>query len=284
MITSAGNGRIKYVTDLLSKAKLRRKDGKFVAEGIKMFLEAPVSEIDEVYISEELYVKLGSNGNSGSKSRESGVRIVGSSLGDYREIARKLEKVNYEVVSESVFKKISDTVTPQGIVTVIKTVDASIDDMTGGVNPLIVVLENLQDPGNLGTILRTAEGAGADGIVLSRDSVDIYNPKVIRSTMGSVFRMKFAYVDDLHEAIRSMKSKGISVYAAALDETSESYDTKDYTKPSAILIGNEGNGLKEETIKAAGETVYIPMKGQVESLNASVAAAVIMYEAARQRR
>lgn len=266
MITSQSNGRIKYLSDLLLKARLRRKDMKFVAEGIKMFLEAPLDRIEEVYISEELEKK------------------VNTAYPEDKALADKLGKVNYEVVTESVFKKISDTVTPQGIISVIKIKETPLDSIMAGETPLIVCLENLQDPGNLGTILRTAEGAGVDGIILSRDCVDIYNPKVTRSTMGSVFRMKFAYVDDLNDTISLLKKKDIRVYAAALDKKSASYDSRDFSKGSAILIGNEGNGLKEETIKASNETIFIPMVGQVESLNASVAAAVIMYEALRQRK
>lgn len=266
MITSQSNGRIKYVTDLLTKARLRRKDGKFVAEGIKMFLEAPLELIEEVYISEELEKK------------------VQKVFPEDRAFAEKLSRVNYEVVTDSILKKMTETVTPQGIVSVIKIKEQKLEEITDVEKPLIIMLENLQDPGNLGTILRTAEGAGVDGIILSRDCVDIYNPKVTRSTMGSVFRMKFAYVDDLNDTISILKKKGIRVYAAALDKNSASYDSRDFSKGSAILIGNEGNGLKEETINASDETIFIPMVGQVESLNASVAAAVIMYEALRQRK
>lgn len=266
MITSQTNGRIKYVMDLLSKSRLRRKDKKFVAEGIKMFMEAPRELIEEVYISEELDKK------------------VNKAFPDDKELADKLSKVNYEVVTDQIFKKMTETVTPQGIVSVIRIKEYSLDEIVDAKNPLLVILENLQDPGNLGTILRTAEGAGVDGIVLSRDSVDVYNPKVTRSTMGSIFRKKFIYVDELCDTIEDLKKKGIEVYAAALDKNSAEYDSADFKKPCAILIGNEGNGLKKETIEHASKTVYIPMEGNVESLNASVAAAVLMYEAKRQRK
>lgn len=265
MITSQTNGRIRYVTDLLAKSRLRKKDGKFVAEGIKMFMEAPLPLIEEVYVSEELEQK------------------INRAFPEDKALADKLSKVNYEVVTDSIFKKISDTVTPQGIVSVIKMQKYTLDDITGGNNPLIVMLENLQDPGNLGTVIRTAEGAGVDGIVLSRDCVDIYNPKVTRSTMGSIFRQKFVIAEDLCETMEMLKKRNIGVYAAALKSDSMTYDSADLSKPCAVLIGNEGNGLKEETIKCASETIFIPMEGQLESLNASVAAAILMYEAKRQR-
>ncbi len=266
MITSQTNGRIKYVTDLLTKARLRKKDGKFVAEGIKMFMEAPLELIEEVYVSEELSEK------------------VNKAFPEDKNLADKLSKVNYEVVTNQIFKKITETVTPQGIVSVIKIKENKLEDIIDSDNPLTILLENVQDPGNMGTILRTAEGAGADGIIMSRDCVDVYNPKVIRSTMGSIFRIKFVCVDDFEVCIDILKNKGITVYAAALSKQSLAYDEADYSGPSALLIGNEGNGLREETIKKASTTVFIPMDGEVESLNASVAASILMYEAKRQRK
>lgn len=260
MITSATNGRIKYIQTLMEKSKFRRKEKKFVAEGIKMFMEATADMISEVYVME-----------SAKDSFE-------------KEVRQKLDLIPYEVVTDSVYKKMTDTVTPQGIMTVLKMKENTVEDIISKENPLLVMLENIQDPGNLGTILRTAEGAGVAGIIMSRDCVDIYNPKVIRSTMGSIYRMKFVYVDDLTETMKQVKDKGINIYACALDANSKEYDEYDYTKSTAILIGNEGNGLKGETVKAAGNVCYIPMSGRVESLNASVACAVMMYEAKRQRK
>ncbi|MBE5886426.1 MAG: RNA methyltransferase [Lachnospiraceae bacterium] len=263
MITSASNGKIKWVCTLREKAKLRRKEQKFIAEGCKMFLEAPPERLSEVYVSESFLKKEGEL-ETACKER--------------------LKKISYEVVSDDVYKKMSDTVTPQGILCVIAIKEASLQDMLKTTNkPLFVLLENLQDPGNLGTIMRTAEGAGVTGVILSKDCVDIYNPKVIRSTMGSIYRVPHFYAEDLCGIIEQIKEKGINVYAAALD-SSEIYDTYSYKEASAFLIGNEGNGLKPETIAAAGKCCYLPMEGQVESLNASVAASILMYEAYRQRR
>ncbi len=263
MITSASNGKIKWVCTLREKAKLRRKEQKFIAEGCKMFLEAPPERLCEVYVSESFLKKEGEL-ETACKER--------------------LKKISYEVVSDDVYKKMSDTVTPQGILCVIAIKEASLQDMLKTTDkPLFVLLENLQDPGNLGTIMRTAEGAGVTGVILSKDCVDIYNPKVIRSTMGSIYRVPHFYAEDLCGVIEQIKEKGINVYAAALD-SSEIYDTYSYKEPSAFLIGNEGNGLKPETIAAAGKCCYLPMEGQVESLNASVAASILMYEAYRQRR
>ena len=150
-------------------------------------------------------------------------------------------------------------------------------------NPVLVLLEDIQDPGNLGTILRTGEGAGIDGVIMTKDTVDIYNPKTIRATMGSVYRMPFIYVDSLSEVITALKEKNISVYAAHL-AGKEYYDNFDFSKGTAFLIGNEGNGLKKETADMADSYLKIPMEGQVESLNAAIATSLLMYEAYRQRR
>ena len=147
----------------------------------------------------------------------------------------------------------------------------------------MMILDNLQDPGNLGTIFRTAEAAGVTGIIMSRDCVDIYNPKTIRSTMGALYRMPFLYVDDLKETIHTLKEQNIKSYAAHLDGKN-TYDKEDYRQGTAFLIGNEGNGLREEIAQCADTWIRIPMCGQVESLNAAVAATVLMFEVSRQRR
>ena len=121
------------------------------------------------------------------------------------------------------------------------------------------------------------------GIIISKESVDIYNPKVIRSTMGSIYRVPFVYVEDLKEAIAKVKAHGIFTYAAHLDGKN-SYDKEDYTKKTAFLIGNEGNGLRKDIADLADTWIRIPMQGQVESLNAAIATSVLMFETARQRR
>jgi len=130
---------------------------------------------------------------------------------------------------------------------------------------------------------RTAEGAGVSGIILSKDCVDIYNPKTIRSTMGAIYRMPFIYVEDLPEACALLKKKEICLYAAHLDGA-HFYDEEDYSGGCAFLIGNEGNGLRDEVAACADVRIKIPMHGQVESLNAAVAASILMYEVCRQRR
>lgn len=192
-----------------------------------------------------------------------------------------------EVVSDRIFQAISDTVTPQGILAVVRQSNRTFEQILDGEHSAgshcYMILENIQDPGNLGTIIRTSEGAGVSAVIMSRNTADIYNPKVVRSTMGSVFRVPYVYVEDLKEAVRKMKERNITIYAAHLNGNAD-YDEGDYTKPSAFLIGNEGNGLSRELAAQADRLIRIPMCGQVESLNAASAATVLMYESYRQNR
>ena len=262
MITSTSSSQVKHVVNLQKKAKLRKEEKQFVVEGVKMVSEAPADRLVKVYVSEIFKA-------------------------DNEEF---LERMNYdsigkdvlEIVTDNVFMRMADTQTPQGIMAVVRMKDSSISDMLTD-NPLLILVENLQDPGNLGTILRTAEGAGVTGILMDRECVDIYNPKTIRSTMGSVYRMPFVYVEDLGKGIQDLKDKGITTYAAHL-EGKHSYDEENLTNPCAFLIGNEGNGLRREIADMADCYIKIPMLGQVESLNAAIASSVLMFEAARQRR
>lgn len=253
------NKRVKELVTLNQKSKARKEEGVFLVEGSKMFLEAPNGRIREIYVSESFFAT--------------------------DECKEKLEKLGYETVSSEVFKKISDTMTPQGILCVVERDEKSFEDLFQKENPTVMVLEDLQDPGNLGTILRTGEGAGIDAVILTKGSVDIYNPKVIRSTMGSIYRVPFMYTDCIEDVILKLKEKNITVYAAHL-KGEKYYDECDYAGQGgcAFLIGNEGNGLKDETAELADEYLKIPMEGSVESLNAAVASSILMYEAYRQKR
>ena len=263
MITSTGNARVKQLVTWQKKRKARDEEGVYIVEGIRMYREAPRAQVREVYVSEQFYSRYG---------EELGLAAWGRQM---------------EILSDHVFSHVSDTKTPQGILLVMEQRSCEICEMLDldaqGRKPLLMVLDNLQDPGNLGTIFRTAEAAGATGILLSSDSVDVYNPKVIRSTMGAVFRMPFFYVKDLPAAVKSLSSQGIRTYAAHLNGKNV-YDEEDYTEGCAFLIGNEGNGLRDEVSECADCLIRIPMCGKAESLNAAVAAAVLMFEAGRQRR
>lgn len=257
MITSTSNPQVKRLLQLQKKSKVRNEEKVFVVEGLRMFVEVPKERVEKVYVSENFYNK---------KKQE-----------------LNWEEFPIEILSDSVFKHVSDTQTPQGVLCIVKQEKQDLDSLLNIENPHFMVLDNLQDPGNMGTIIRTAEGAGVDAVFMSRDCVDIYNPKTIRSTMGSIYRMPFIYIEEIVPLLEEFRKKGIKSYAAHLDGKN-SYDQEDYCKGTAILIGNEGNGLRDEVAEKADIWVRIPMEGQVESLNAAIAASVLMFEVARQRR
>lgn len=243
MITSTSNAQIKTVVQLMKKAKARRESGLFVVEGIKMFKEAPKEHLEKVYVSSALW--------------EKGIEIE--------------EDVQVEVVEEKVFRAISDTVTPQGVLCLVRQNEYRLEDMISekdGKKPLLMILEDLQDPGNLGTILRTAEGAGVTGIIMSKNTVDVYNPKVIRSTMGSVYRMPLLYVDKIQDILPELKKAGIRTYAAHL-KGENNYEEENYCGGTAFFIGNEGNGLSDELSEEADCLIKIPMEGKSRILKCS---------------
>ena len=254
------NPKVKQVVLWRDKAGQRRKDQVFLAEGRKMFGEAPADWIREVYLSEKAYER-----------RE----------GD-KELWEKLEQTGYELVSEEVLSKMSDTQTPQGILMILRRPKYSADEILSAPNGLFLVLEDLQDPGNLGTIMRTGEGAGVNGIFMSKGTVDLFNPKTVRSSMGSIYRVPFIYADDLQEIMQKMKNNNVQTFAAHLSGK-EYYTGRSFTGPTAFLIGNEGNGLSDELAGQADAYIKIPMEGKLESLNAAVATALLVYEAKRQR-
>lgn len=255
IITSASNDKIKDVKKLVKSSKERYEQGVYIVEGIRMFREIPDNDIVAVYVSESFYA------NNTDLVEACGVEAC--------------------VVSDKVFNGISDTGTPQGIMALVKMNKWSLEDVLGK-DTFVIIAERLQDPGNLGTIMRTAEAAGATGIILSSDSVDVYNPKVVRSTMGSIFRVPVYVSEDLAIDIDKIKEKGVTIYGAHL-KGQDFYD-KDFKNACGFLVGNEGKGLSDEISSKADDLLKIPMKGNVESLNAATSVAVISYEVLRQRR
>lgn len=267
MISSTSNQQVKNIAALQKKTALRNKENCFIIEGIKLFSEVPSHRIIKSYVTDTFFENLSAD------------------------MKKKVETSPYELVSDEVFKKMSDTVTPQGILTVVRRTVLPVteiirdEEKTGDTvkskSRLFLLLEDINDPGNLGTILRTSEAAGVRGIIMSRNTVDIYNPKVVRSTMGAIFRMPFTYTESMEETIELLKSNGIRIYAAHL-KGKEEYYRKDYRQPTAFIIGNESNGISEAVAQQADELIKIPMLGRVESLNAACAATILMYEVMRQ--
>ena len=261
MITSTANQQVKLLVQLNKKRKLRDERGVFVVEGPKMFREAPKERIEKVYFSETFY----------EKHKETLTKRI------------QADGLEFEVMQDHIFKTASDTQTPQGVLCIVRQQASDLKTLLEAEKPLLLLLENLQDPGNLGTILRTAEGAGVTGVILSKGCVDLYNPKTIRSTMGSIYRVPFYVTKDLPATIGKLKKEQVKLYAAHLKGTMQ-YDEPDYRGRTAFLIGNEGNGLSDEIAGLADSYIKIPMEGQVESLNAAISASLLMYETNRQRR
>ncbi|MBO5999132.1 MAG: RNA methyltransferase [Lachnospiraceae bacterium] len=259
-ITSAANADIKRLASYRDKAKARRKDGLFLIEGTRLFLDTPDQYIREIY--------TGSSFVPDESTREKLQRLTKG-------------QVPAAVVSDDVFRHVCDTVTPQGILCTAALPEAGMKDMLDGM-PLILILDGIQDPGNLGTIFRSAAAAGATGIIMSRDTADITGPKAVRSTMSAIFRTPYYYAEDLAGEIGLLKAKGLRVFAAAADKD-HIYTRMPWNTPCAVIIGNEGNGISAKVMAAADCPVSIPMRKDVESLNAAVAASILLFEAARWR-
>ena len=276
IISSKDNKKIKYIRSLLEKGNIRKKNHKFVVEGIKLVDEAlEYGKVLEMVLAESLYKEI----ISGDLSKNALLAENGKNITNY------VKKENSTVVvSDAVFKTVSETISPQGAVAVVEMPEYELlekDFLNQAYNKngqiKLLILEDTADPGNLGTIVRTAEAAGVTGVIMTKGTVDIFNPKVVRSTMGSIFRLPFAYVEDLKEVIKELKKQGISFYATHL-KGEKSYKAIKYSDRSAILVGNEARGLSDEVADLADTYVLIPMQGKVESLNAAIAAALMMYE------
>jgi len=260
-ISSAQNPVIKEVKALKQK-KFREESGMFFIEGIR-FVEEALKEnisINKVLVSECL-----------------------EEINGGKEILKEVNERGYAVFTlpRKLFMEVSDTKSPQGILAVLQDRNCKIQDTYDERN-FFIVLEEIQDPGNMGTIIRTADAVGATGVVLSKGCVDVYNPKVLRSTMGSVFHIPICTSEDIFKTLDDMKSKGIKVCAAHIGGDCDYYDM-DFTDNIAVIIGNEANGISGKMKDYADILVKIPMPGKAESLNASVAAGILMYEVLRKR-
>ena len=237
-----GIKKIREVRALCERSSARRKTGLFVTEGERICAEIPGEDVKAVFMSESY------------RKQHPDARC------DY-------------LLKDPEFNKLADTKHPQGILAVVKQKVCRLEDLLAGEKYMI--LETLQDPGNLGTILRTAEAAGISAVIMNKGCADIYSPKVVRSTMGSIFRVPFVYVEDLAFAVNKLRESGITVYAA--DINGEDIYAAKLAEKRAFIIGNEGNGLTEEAKKLADKVISIPMAGKVESQNAAVSAALLMY-------
>ena len=228
MITTVQNKQIRQVIKLKKSSRERKRTGLFVAEGLRIFREIPEEQRAKVFVSSD-FLKLH---------------------------GEELKGIPFEEVSPKVFREISDTETPQGILSLVKMKQSTLSEILKRSGSSILLLENLQDPGNLGTLIRTGEGAGVS--------------------------VPFTYTEDLAETVEYLRQQSVHVYAAHLNGTD--YTDESYDRISAFLIGNEGNGLTDRIAALADKRIRIPMEGRVESLNAAMAGGLLMYEARRQKK
>lgn len=246
----------------LHESKERAEKGLFIIEGVRLMEEA-VKE--KVLIEQVLYTV-------GVEETSRGSHLLSS--------LRKIDIQTYQV-TEKVMESIAGTENPQGILAVARQLKWALKDIIKNKEPVIIAC-GLQDPGNLGTIIRTADAGRCGGVITTQNTVDIYNPKAIRATMGSIFRLPVLKFDDLIEAVSSLKKEGYRIVATTA-HAKASYLDIDYRKPAAFLIGQEASGLPNDILESADVKVFIPMKDGVESLNAAVSASILIYEAFRQR-
>lgn len=266
----------KLIKELIKKPSVRNKVGLYVTEGPKIAAEVDESMVEEIFITENLL-----------KSP------------NFTQCKDLVLKKGYTLISESEMREISDLVTPQGILMILRKKQIqglelfALREREYAENyapwpPLLLILETLQDPGNLGTLLRSAESSGVTGVIADENTVDLYSPKVVRATMGTIFRIPYLTVSNLWDTVSyisqgQMKTWGhVHFYAATVKGTIK-YTDADFKTGCALILGNESKGLSREILELADDRIYIPMRGKTESLNVSVAAAVLGFEALRQR-
>ena len=258
VISSKDNEFIKHIKKLKDK-KYRDESNEYIVEGVKLIEEAVKenAQIKKIIVCEDT-----------TKTYEIPTNVM-------------LEIAKYECiyVTEKIFTSITQVTNPQGIMAIIEknTTNQEIDYT----QDIIVALDDVQDPGNLGTILRTVDSIGLNQIIVSKGTADAFNPKVVRSTMGAIFRVKIIETENLQETIKSMKKHHFKLMVTSLQTDNSIYDI-DFNK-KIIVIGNESNGVSSEIQEMADERAKIPMLGRTESLNASVAAGIVMYEYVRQK-
>ncbi|UFJ39186.1 RNA methyltransferase [Brevibacillus humidisoli] len=264
VIHSPHNQQIKRLASLLSR-KGRTESGRYLVEGVHLVEEALKSEAEVTTV------------------------VYDAERGIPEEIASMLAgrpDVALLPVSSSIFHKLSETKSPQGILAEVGKRQLDWKMWWNGQrnhDRLLLLLDEIQDPGNLGTILRTAEAAGVDAVVVGRGSVDLYNGKVVRATMGALFRLA-VFVEDLVPLMDEIAQAGGNLLVTSLEEASQPYDAPLYAGHVAIVIGNEGRGVSPHVRERATDYVHIPLYGKAESLNAAVAAGIMLYEARRQQK
>ncbi|EOD00921.1 23S rRNA (guanosine(2251)-2'-O)-methyltransferase RlmB [Caldisalinibacter kiritimatiensis] len=263
LITSKSNQIVKHVKSLHKKKKRWNSKNYFI-EGIRGVKESIISkgQIEYILYSDSLFNVKGG-----------------------KDLFNLIINNGYKVfhISEEILKYISDTQNSQGIIAALKFDIKSLENILIDRGNFLILLDRVQDPGNIGTIIRTADAFGVSGIILTNGCVDVYNPKVVRSTMGSILRVPIAFERDINNTLNKLKERNIKIVSTALDAEYYSYDF-DFTKDFVLVVGNEASGVSKDIQNQSDFNVKIPMIGETESLNVAVATSILMYEATSQRK
>jgi RNA methyltransferase, TrmH family len=257
-ITSVQNPYIKSLVQLQEKAKVRKQTGTFLIEGQRE-IELAVKggyEIETILICTDL-------------------------VQHYENLI--IQKSDHQLIeiSKEVYQKLAYRDTTEGILAIAKTKSLSLSNLKLSKNPLILVGESLEKPGNVGAILRTADAANVDAVIIANPKSDLYNPNIVRSSVGCLFTRQIA-MGTTEEVIAYLKANNINIYSATLQDSTE-YHTQDFTTPTALVVGTEATGLSEKWRVESTKNIIIPMQGEIDSMNVSVAAAILLFEAKRQR-
>jgi len=262
LISSAQNQKVKFLRSLYRK-KYRKRHNKFILEGRRIIADALKEEADicQIFYSPQF---LADQTN--------------------KDLIEKLAS-NTELIqiTDSLLEEVADTETPQGIIAIVEQPQFDLNEFLHSENNFFLIVDRIQDPGNLGTIMRTADGAGVDGVFLLKGTVDIYNLKTIRATMGALFRIPIFDIDEPTDLKDVLQTEGIQIIAGDIS-AEDYYDDLDYCCPTAIIVGNEGSGIRPEVLNLVDHKVKIPLSAGVESLNAAIATGVMLYEVVRQRK
>ena len=256
-ITSVQNPFIKSLVLLQEKSKARKQTGTFLIEGQREIELAQKGgyEIETILFLPEITSEM-----------------------EAKKLSRSAELIE---ISKEVYQKLAYRDTTEGILAIAKSKNLSLSELNLGENPLILVAEAPEKPGNIGAILRTADAANLDAVIIANPKSDLYNPNIVRSSVGCLFTNNIA-TGTTEEIIAFLKAKNISIYCATL-QNSTSYHTQDYTAPTALVVGTEATGLTQQWRDNATQNIIIPMQGAIDSMNVSVAAAILIFEAKRQR-
>ncbi len=262
IITSLQNQTVKLAAALKQK-KQRDVTGLFIAEGVRLLEEVHLADWQvEACLYTEAALQHKRTEKIIHELQDKGCRML--------------------IVSEAVYLKVTDTEQPQGIMAIVKKKNQLLTRILQADCPLIVILDALQDPGNVGTVIRTADAVGASGVILTKGCADVYSSKAVRATMGSLFHLPIFDGISYEEVVSSLRIAGVNLFATSLASSNLYYEA-DFKKPAAVIFGNEGSGVHETLLNQADSAIFIPILGKAESLNVAASAAVILYEAIRQR-